>query len=80
MQDDQLASGRVVFITDCEHLKLAHIKKLTPNLVLAVASIIGSSFPSRIAALHAIHLPQFAEWVLNLAKSILKDKIVQRVI
>lgn len=79
MQDNELGSGRVVFILDFEHLKLGHLKKITTSLVVTVISLISSAFPCRITAMHAIRMPQAAEWIINLGKSILKPKLAKRV-
>lgn len=68
-----------MFIADCEYVKFSHIKKITPQLIMTVMAVIGTIFPYRISGMHAIKLPQAAEWMVTLAKSLLKPKLAERV-
>lgn len=79
LQEDQLKSGKVVFIADCQHAKFSHIMKMTPQLVMTIVSVITNIFPYRISGMHVFGLPQAAEWMVTLMKSLVKPKLAERV-
>ena len=52
---------------------------MTPQIVATVMGVITTIFPYRISGMHAIGLPQAAEWMVTLVKSLVKPKLAERV-
>lgn len=53
---------------------------MSPSLIASAISLLATSAPIRIEAIHILHPPPGAEWLLSFAQSLIKEKLALRVI
>ncbi|KAJ8913655.1 hypothetical protein NQ315_007372 [Exocentrus adspersus] len=68
-----------VYIIDYDDLKMAHVMKMTPVHIKKVATVSEKVFSSRIKGIHLINCPSYVDILTNIAKMVLKPKIVNRI-
>lgn len=69
----------MIFVLNAQGITLRHLAKLTPNLVASAISLLATSAPIRIDAIHILYPPPGSEWLLSFAQSLIKEKLALRV-
>nr|CAH7768952.1 unnamed protein product [Callosobruchus chinensis] len=68
-----------ILIIDLANVKAGHVVKFTPVHMRKASIIIEKVFSNRIKGIHIINAPAFVEPVINVLKSFLKQKLLNRI-
>ncbi|XP_067015396.1 retinol-binding protein pinta [Anabrus simplex] len=65
-------------LADCHNITLAHMAMWTPTVTQKSVSVWQNGYPCRIAGIEYINTPGFFGTLINLVKTVLKEKIRKR--
>lgn len=77
MCEDYSASD--IYIMDYSNFTMGHVTKITFTIIKKMEVCAMKGFNMRIKEIHLINVPAFAEMLVNLIKSVLKEKIASRI-
>lgn len=77
--DNEIGSAKVIFALNAKGINLKHLAKMTPTLIASAISLLATSAPIRIEAIHILHPPPGSEWLLSFAQSLIKEKLALRI-
>ncbi|XP_029166216.1 alpha-tocopherol transfer protein-like isoform X2 [Nylanderia fulva] len=65
-------------IMDFQHATLRHIAQLRPNIVWHLVHGVQGCYPIRIRSLNSINTPEYAKFVMTIARYFLNNKLKER--
>jgi hypothetical protein len=68
-----------IYVYDLQHLTIAHILQCTPLTLKQMLLLFEKSLPVRLKAIHIINAPSAFMSIFNVIKSMLTEKVKQRV-
>ncbi|XP_050353686.1 alpha-tocopherol transfer protein-like [Nymphalis io] len=67
------------YVIDCKHLKASLIPKLNPVIVKRSEIMSTEAYRVKVKGFHVINAPGFIEKIVYILKSVLKEKIMNRI-
>ncbi|KAJ9599607.1 hypothetical protein L9F63_009924 [Diploptera punctata] len=69
-----------IFVFDIQDVTLAHCTKMTSaiNLLRKTLILAQEAYPQRLKEIHILNAPSFIEWILNIFRSLMKEKMRNR--
>ncbi|CAH1163296.1 unnamed protein product [Phaedon cochleariae] len=68
-----------LLLVDLENIQMGHIFKFTPVHVKKAVLILEKVYSNRIKGIHIINAPTFADKLIYMMKSVLKQKLIKRI-
>lgn len=76
--DNFVIAGQHLFIDDMG-ISVNHLLQLTPAIIKKIQTCLIDAYALRLKGFHVINVPQFAEAAYNMFKSIMNEKVLNRV-
>ncbi|KAJ9583065.1 hypothetical protein L9F63_022587 [Diploptera punctata] len=68
-----------ILVIDLKNYSMGHVPKFTLPLIRKFEIILMKGYKYRLKSAHLLNVPPFAEFVINMVKSVLKPKIAARI-
>ncbi|KAJ9583064.1 hypothetical protein L9F63_022586 [Diploptera punctata] len=68
-----------ILVFDFTNITIQHVSKITLTIIKKLGILILKGYKYRLKSAHLINVPPFAQIIINMVKSILKPKLIERI-